>query len=306
MSFLNPVNEPVKRFSSTDADAPQINYNARVAGDVKTVLKACLVTGYGAKASAGWSIVNEVNHVAEFVSPNAAMSDYRLGLDDSTATKTDWYYQYNNIKTTTGSPVKNISSVNKTNPSNGWELLVSERGLLFIENVFSSAISAVGSSITYWGQIKSAIPSVTGKNIAWWCLGFNSPSPNEGRPSDFFSETFALTKRKYELEGLTVSADAHPAINIFKYYNQATGVVGISEIKLAAEWYLVASENIVGKQPAMLLQTKASAELFTGYVGTHEGRPAMYVWPIRGSSDANYLRNSSNVIVIIYLDYWEY
>lgn len=66
MSFLNPVSEPVKRFKSTDAGAPQINYNARVSGDVKTVLKACLVTGYGAKASAGWSIVNEVDHVAEF------------------------------------------------------------------------------------------------------------------------------------------------------------------------------------------------------------------------------------------------
>ena len=143
MSFLNPVSEPVLRFSSTDASAPQINYNARTAGDIKAVLKACLVTGYGAKASAGWSIVNEINHVAEFVSPSAAMSDYRLGVDDSTTIKTTWYYQYQDARTNPNynEPTKSFSYVDKTHASNGWQMLVTERGIVFIELVQNSVVN---------------------------------------------------------------------------------------------------------------------------------------------------------------------
>ena len=49
---------PVKVFRSTDTDAPQI---AGGRGDVKMVLKACLVSGYGSgdkrKEPLGWEIV---------------------------------------------------------------------------------------------------------------------------------------------------------------------------------------------------------------------------------------------------------
>ena len=49
---------PVKVFRSTDTDAPQI---AGGRGDVKMVLKACLVSGFGSgdkrKEPLGWEIV---------------------------------------------------------------------------------------------------------------------------------------------------------------------------------------------------------------------------------------------------------
>ena len=52
MSFLNPVPVPATYYSSEDAEAPQLG--ADLTGGVKTVLKACLVTGYGTKPGAGW------------------------------------------------------------------------------------------------------------------------------------------------------------------------------------------------------------------------------------------------------------
>ena len=52
MSLSNPVKYPVKHYSHLDAGAPQI---ADADGAIKTILKACLVTGYGTKASAGWT-----------------------------------------------------------------------------------------------------------------------------------------------------------------------------------------------------------------------------------------------------------
>lgn len=51
MSFLNPVPVPATYYSSEDAEAPQLG--ADLTGGVKTVLKACLVTGYGTKPGAG-------------------------------------------------------------------------------------------------------------------------------------------------------------------------------------------------------------------------------------------------------------
>lgn len=306
MSFLNPVNEPVLRFKSTDAGAPQINYNARTAGDIKAVLKACLVTGYGAVPSAGWAAENEVGNVIEFVSPSAAMSDYRLGIDDSTAAGTNWYYQYQSTKSAVNAVSKSVTSIVTSNTTHSWDVLVTERGIMLIETVFNKAIQATGSSITYWGQLKSAVSSASRKNIAWWCLGYNSPSPNDGRPSDFFSSTFLQTKRTYELGDLVLSGDAHPAIDIFKYYNQNTGIASIADIKVSSEWYLIAELNIVAQQPAILLQTKPSSEIYSKSTGTHNGRPALYVWPIRGTTTLNFLINGSNVVAIIYLDYWEY
>lgn len=52
MSLKNPVKYPVKYYSHLDAGAPQL---ADTDGVIKTILKACLVTGYGTKAGAGWT-----------------------------------------------------------------------------------------------------------------------------------------------------------------------------------------------------------------------------------------------------------
>ena len=103
-----------------------------------------------------------------------------------------------------------------------------------------------------------------------------------------------------------LSGDAHPAIDIFKYYNSNTGITGITDIRVSSEWYLISESNIVAQQPAILLQTKPSSEMYSKSTGTHNGRSALYVWPIRGTTTLNYLINGSNVVAIIYLDYWEY
>lgn len=56
MSLRNPVKYPVKYYSWQDDQAPQLS---NVDGAIKTILKACLVTGYGSKAGAGWTALFE-------------------------------------------------------------------------------------------------------------------------------------------------------------------------------------------------------------------------------------------------------
>lgn len=50
---------PVTLYTSEDANAPRLTH---AAGSLKTLLKACLVTGYGAKPAAGWEAAFEENN----------------------------------------------------------------------------------------------------------------------------------------------------------------------------------------------------------------------------------------------------
>ncbi len=300
MSFLNPVNEPVLRFSSTDADAPQINYAARVAGDVKTVLKACLVTGYGAKSSAGWSVVNEVNHVAEFVSPSAAMSDYRLGIDDTSASSTTWYYQYQNTKVdlTYASIKKTISQINKTSADNKWALLVTDRGLLFIE-IFALSAGGLGSRVTYYGAVKSAIAASVSKNIALWCVGADAPVTT---PTNFLSNTKTYAHCNLGLIGSVKFASANIATAAS---SQATT---ISNIDLTSDIYLTDdTDSLIAKQPALLLKTSVGDAEFFNVVESNDidGRPTISI-PVVGLQSTAVAMIRFSVHFVVYLDYWEY
>ncbi|MBS9781956.1 MAG: hypothetical protein KGV56_05610 [Gammaproteobacteria bacterium] len=53
MSLKNPIKFPVKFYSWQDTDAPLLE---DVDGCIKTILKACLVNGYGDKEGAGWTM----------------------------------------------------------------------------------------------------------------------------------------------------------------------------------------------------------------------------------------------------------
>lgn len=299
MSFLNPVNEPVLRFKSTDAGAPQINYNARVAGDVKTVLKACLVTGYGDKASAGWSIVNEVNHVAEFVSPAVAMSDYRLGIDDTSASSTTWYYQYQDAQVNPiyNKPVKDMQNIDKVNSKNGWQLLVTDLGIYFIEVVYSTPAADTLARVTYWGQIKSALDVNIGKNIAFFNVGWNGQVPNT---QEFYTNSSGSTH--YSLSNLTSLTFSSANLDMLK----TLGVDSNTSVELISPLYLHNGGKLTAQQSGLLLSSvNSSAELVGLKDIVFDGRPAYRVCMSYHHANLPDIENYARVF-IIFLDYWEY
>lgn len=53
MSLINPVKVPVSVYRWNDANAPKLD---KTANCMSSILKACLVTGYGIKQSAGWTL----------------------------------------------------------------------------------------------------------------------------------------------------------------------------------------------------------------------------------------------------------
>lgn len=302
MSFLNPVNEPVLRFKSTDAGAPQIDYNARVAGDVKAVLKACLVTGYGAKASAGWSAVNEVANVIEFVSPSVAMSDYRLGIDDTSASSTTWYYQYQDVRVDmNGSSVsKSGQYIDTSNAANAWELLVTARGLIMIDYQYNTTVSATLMRITYWGQVKSAIPAITGDNISWFCVGHHAPTE---APHQFFSDSY-ISARHYNVEGVGSFTIETPIKSVIATYSELNNP---SELNLVSSLFLSKNNFVLAEHPGFLLTTRGdNTPIQSAYAGVFNGRPVIYGVLGRAASIPDFIKNSCHTIALLHLDFWEY
>lgn len=301
MSFLNPVSEPVKRFSSTDAGAPQINYNARVAGDVKTVLKACLVTGYGAKASAGWSIINEVDHVAEFVSPSAAMSDYRLGIDDTSTSSTTWYYQYQDVRVNPSynTPTKSFSNINKTNNGNGWQLFVTNRGFIFIELVYSSQVNKLSARITYFGQVKSGLINSVGENIMFFNIGHNSSIPE---PRYLYSNLYPFMRLSTQSQARLISSNAF-STQVSEYQN------GVSNIDVASSLYIVNAGGsvtigeVVGILSKIVNNQSDMYDVSDLQVGNRLALSVCAGISYASSASAMY---SYGRTFLIYLDYWEY
>lgn len=300
MSFLNPVNEPVLRFKSTDAGAPQINYNARVAGDVKAVLKACLVTGYGATASAGWSVVNEVDHVAEFVSPSAAMSDYRLGVDDTSASSAIWYYQYQDarVNPSQNSLKKNFSYINKTHAENGWEALVTDRALIFIEHIYNTGINKPLSRITYFGALKSAVDTASGKNIAFWSIGYGAA----------IGWQFLAYKPATNFHAAVASyGDLEFASNVIGIAVRQNGTeYGVSNVDIIDGLLLTKNGLVIAKHPAVMFKSVNSvADLYSTENMTINSRSMLKLCAGFENGTVDTIKNYS-VAVLISTDYWEF
>lgn len=296
MSFLNPVNKPVLRFKSTDVGAPQINYNARVAGDVKAVLKTCLVTGYGATASAGWSIINEVDHVCEFVSPSAAMSDYRLGIDDTSTSTTTWYYQYQDarVNPTNNAPIKSIHAINKTSAENGWQLFVTDLGILLLETFMNSHVGKLSNRITYFGQAKSALIDNTGVNICFFNTGHGGAL---GEP-----QTLYTTKVHIKLGAYNGTLyDSTPMLT------NGSQEHGISSLDLVSSMYIRTTSALLGQLPPFMSGiTNQRADAFGISVVTLDSREKLKVsagYASYGGTDETYRYDRT---YFIHTDYWEY
>lgn len=295
MSFLNPVSEPVKRFSSTDAGAPQINYASRTAGDVKAVLKACLVTGYGATSSAGWSIVNEVDHVAEFVSPSAAMSDFKLIVDDSIATTTTYKYQPGN---TTAVLVSNNNKKDSYITTDyNWYLFATDNAVVFAECARSTSLNKTIARVTYYGLIKSAL-QVSG--IVAWSAGWGSAN---NRPNTLFKTNF-YSNRPLSLNG--IAGYEFMTANQTIINNESNKTASLSVIDLWSDVFFTDKKHVIAKQPALLFGLLANdAVAYDVTDSVINNRQAFIVFMGPSESYGPYI-NYYGFNVAIFTDYWEY
>ena len=293
MSFLNPVNEPVLRFSSTDAGAPQINYAARTAGDVKAVLKACLVTGYGAKASAGWLIENETASTADFASPDIDMLDFVLAVNDAASSGT-WSYKHQGTVSKSFTKNKTSSGIDNSSPDNGWQLLATKKGFFYMEIVKTNDINNKSARLYFCGLVQSALQSATGDSAGLWAIGINL----QVAASSFFKSS--ETNNNYRVGGQNSTNMTSAA-----FYGN-TPLYNVSSIDLFADIYVERNQAIVARQSGLIAMRPAKeVDVFGVEDISIDNRPLLKL-----CCTDNYGTYASSVTnartVAIYLDYWEY
>ncbi len=299
MSFLNPVSEPVLMFSSTDTGAPKINYASRAAGDVKTVLKACLVTGYGTKQSAGWAMLNETEFAAEFSSPSIYMADYLLSVDDNSPNETFFNYKFQSqlIFPAYSKLDKWIDYVNRSSAKNTWTLLVTAQGFLWIEKFLHESLDIETCRVLYFGRVKSALVDDGGKNISFYNFGCNGGVPQ-------VSAFFYQEPQHVVLNSYSNTQKNSPILSLLKKESINRSVMAVEP---SSSIYLSSDTLLAEMMPIIMTKQNDASKLFGLRQVMFNNRPALYF--CIGTS-YNYPSQDSLINVCdgcyVYLDNWSY
>lgn len=156
MSLRNPVKYPVKYYSWQDDQAPQLS-NAD--GVIKTILKACLVTGYGTKQGAGWTALFEDAHRIVLRRPLRTGYPPDIKIENGTITGTTVRHRIVAQDNPTGlDDAVELSAVNllakdyNGKPGAEWHCVVSDFGFLLCYQMGES--SGNKKSALYVGSVK--------------------------------------------------------------------------------------------------------------------------------------------------------
>lgn len=141
MIMLTPEKLPVSVYRWDDVDAPKLD---RTANCVSTIFKACLVTGYGTKQGAGWSMPFEDLQagVKVFRPPVSAEQDFylRLSQDSGRELTAQVYLNMTDINTGDLKLQCNTSfKYAKTVISGKWILIATQRHFWFLTEQFMNS-----------------------------------------------------------------------------------------------------------------------------------------------------------------------
>ena len=149
MSLRNPVKYPVKYYSWQDDQAPQL---ANVDGVIKTILKACLVTGYGSKAGAGWTALFEDAYRIVLRRPLRTGNPPDIKIENGTITGTTVRHRIVAQDNPTGlDDATELSAVNliarDNNAIKEWHCFVTDFAFLLFYGISESATGTNGNHL---------------------------------------------------------------------------------------------------------------------------------------------------------------
>lgn len=164
MSLKQPVQYPVKYYSHLDAGAPQL---ANADGVIKTILKACLVTGYGTKAGAGWTALFDDAFRIVLRRPLRTGNPPDIKIENGVINGVASHRIVSQNNPTGLDDTVELAAVNllarDTQSTNKWHLVVSDFGLLFAYGMAENGNSTYKAlSMLYIGSLVGLVNDVTG------------------------------------------------------------------------------------------------------------------------------------------------
>lgn len=158
MSLLTPKQVPVRVYKWSDAGAPVLNQTANCAINV---FKACLVTGYGSKAGAGWTEAFQGTGVSVLRPEVSANTDFFLRLSADTGTEVKSQVYLNMTDANTGDLKLQCATefcYAKRNSTGKWLMIASPRGVWFFNDQrFSDGPVTKTGAFFYAGDIQNPL-----------------------------------------------------------------------------------------------------------------------------------------------------
>lgn len=312
MSFLNPIELPVKIYKSTDARAPQLDVNKRTNDEYLTIFKACLVTGYGEKQAAGWTMEDKPGNggtsnqraanTAIFKPPHVLMDDYRWEI---TETQAGLYFAMSHQ----GQVINDPTTASKNYPKRhnlagyikqlSWVMLVTDLGYYFIEINDRKDIEYRYARVSYFGQIKSGLVNDEGKNAMFWHFGAYYHTSYLVRGTSY---RYCHLPYNYTPEAISLTS----LLDNGKNRSQ-------NAVEIISPLFYQYNGLFIGQQPGLLVQS-SNDEILGGrlsgvYETEHEGRPVLYVCLAHNYfyySNVAQGGDANNTPILLYLDKWEY
>ena len=161
MSFLNPTPVPVTLYSSDDPEAPQFGRDDWT-GAIKTILKACLVTGYGGKQGAGWAMSNESAHKATFTPTDPQAPPVGITMDSSNSQYSQFDLVWQGVAQGITTSVVRMNRAGISNWS--WRLVASARGFAFLPGMKQSNY-APAAGLLYFGALNHNLRDPKGQDF---------------------------------------------------------------------------------------------------------------------------------------------
>lgn len=129
-SLFQLEQKPVTLFSSADTGAPVLTANP---GSLKTLLKACLVTGYGSKQGLGWQMPFESadKNGGVFVSTDQTASKFYFKIDNAASDYAKLSAYQSMVDFTTGTSPIAVNNQYKLYSSN-WRLIGHSKAFLLL------------------------------------------------------------------------------------------------------------------------------------------------------------------------------
>ena len=153
--YVNNIEMPVMAYHSTDDQAP-----AMTNANLGVILKACLVTGYGAKHGSGWTLPYEdaASNTRVYAPKHAGEHDSYLRIKDNGGGKAEVraYREMSSIDS--GEKILDLGLPYKyavSNPTGRWAVIASERSaIIWVESGYDSA--GRNGQMLFYGDTGSA------------------------------------------------------------------------------------------------------------------------------------------------------
>lgn len=312
MSFLNPTPVPVRLYSHTDSEAPQLPANDWT-GALKTILKACLVTGYGGKPGAGWTLREESDNKAIFRAGDPATSPVELEVDSGNITITTFDLHWQGVKQ---GIVSNwaMGQLNRYTGVAGWYLVASARSFALLPLV-RTGNSPLIAGLAYFGQACTNLVDPGQQDFVLWLAKSN----NSGYVSDVPSVLYnggnaAWSSGSLRLTGkigdgrntvLRTAAAARAALRLPA--NNDFGAILYSEIYLhRAASYGSSNYAVSGRLPGLLVASHRTVSDQTGDIVQVAGSPHRWLLTQQDIQINNSADGTPGLAVLVNIDEWVY